>query len=80
MNYKRLKKYLIKDMRMSHVYQPIMIRNLIVNKGKADSEKIAKDLLAKFFTHAWFSHIFQFSYMDAGKILLGHQAWLHEVA
>ena len=45
MNYKRLKKYLIKDMRMSHVYQPIMIRNLIVNKGKADSEKIAKDLL-----------------------------------
>ena len=36
--------------------------------------KIAKDLLAKFFTHAWFSHIIQFSYMDAGKILLGHQA------
>ena len=45
MNYKKLKKYLIKDMRMSHVYQPVMIRNLIVNKGKADSEKIAKDLL-----------------------------------
>ena len=36
MNYKKLKKYLIKDMRMSHVYQPVMIRNLIVNKGKAE--------------------------------------------
>ncbi len=33
-------------MRMSHVYQPVMIRNLIKNKGKANSEKIAKDLLA----------------------------------
>ena len=31
---------------MSHVYQPVMIRNLLKNKGKADSAKIAKDLLA----------------------------------
>ena len=33
-------------MRMSHVYQPVMIRNLLKNKGTADSAKIAKDLLA----------------------------------
>ena len=33
-------------MRMSHVYQPVMIRNLLKNKGIADSAKIAKDLLA----------------------------------
>jgi len=32
-------------MRMSHIYQPVMIRNLIKNKGKANSESIAKDLL-----------------------------------
>ena len=32
-------------MRMSHIYQPVMIRNLIRNKGKANSESIAKDLL-----------------------------------
>ena len=31
---------------MSHVYQPVMIRNLLKNKGTADSAKIAKDLLA----------------------------------
>ena len=31
---------------MSHVYQPVMIRNLLKNKGSSDSEKIAKDLLA----------------------------------
>ena len=30
---------------MSHIYQPVMIRNLIRNKGKANSESIAKDLL-----------------------------------
>lgn len=30
---------------MSHVYQPVMIRNLLKNRGKADSSKIAKDLL-----------------------------------
>jgi ATP adenylyltransferase len=46
MNFKKLKQFLTKDMRMSHVYQPVMIRNLIKNKGKADSSKIAKDLLA----------------------------------
>ena len=27
---------------MSHVYQPVMIRNLLKNRGKADSSKIAK--------------------------------------
>ena len=46
MNFKKLKEFLTKDMRMSHVYQPVMIRNLLKNKGKADSAKIAKDLLA----------------------------------
>ena len=46
MNFKKLKQFLTKDMRMSHVYQPVMIRNLLKNKGKADSAKIAKDLLA----------------------------------
>ena len=30
---------------MSHIYQPVMIRNLIKNKGKANSESIAKDLV-----------------------------------
>ena len=46
MNFKKLKNFLTKDMRMSHVYQPVMIRNLIKNKGKANSSTIAKDLLA----------------------------------
>ena len=43
MNFKKLKQFLTKDMRMSHVYQPVMIRNLLKNKGTANSEKIAKD-------------------------------------
>jgi len=31
---------------MSHVYQPVMIRNLLRNKGRAESAEIAKDLLS----------------------------------
>jgi len=46
MSFKKLKKFLTKEMRMSHVYQPVMIRSLLKNKGKANTQKIAKDLLA----------------------------------
>lgn len=45
MHFKKLKQFLTKEIRMSHVYQPVMIRNLLKNRGKADSSKIAKDLL-----------------------------------
>jgi hypothetical protein len=33
-------------MRMAHIYQPVMIRTLLDQKGEADDEQIAKNLLA----------------------------------
>lgn len=38
-----LKKYLLEQMRMSHIYQPVMIRTLLQSKGVADKSKIAKN-------------------------------------
>jgi len=40
-----LKTYLTTKMRMSHVYQPVMIRRLLLNGGAADTQAIAKDLV-----------------------------------
>lgn len=43
--FEKLRTYLIKNMRMSHVYQPIMIKHLLENSGRAKAEEIAIDLV-----------------------------------
>jgi ATP adenylyltransferase len=45
MTFTQLKQYLQQTMRMSHVYQPVMIRRLLLNGGVADTQAIAKDLV-----------------------------------
>ncbi|MFM7311103.1 MAG: hypothetical protein ACKOZY_10880, partial [Flavobacteriales bacterium] len=45
MTFIELKDYLEHKMRMSHVYQPVMIRRLLLNGGEADTAAIAKDLV-----------------------------------
>jgi hypothetical protein len=45
MTFSQLKHYLQQNMRMSHVYQPVMIRRLLLNGGSADTQAIAKDLV-----------------------------------
>jgi hypothetical protein len=42
-----LKNYLTSTMRMSHVYQPVMIRRLFLNGGAADTQANAKMTLDK---------------------------------
>jgi ATP adenylyltransferase len=44
--YEKLFDYILKKMRMSHIYQPVMIRELLTQGGKADVEVIAKALLS----------------------------------
>lgn len=39
-----LKNYLEKQMSMSHIYQPVMIRTLLESEGVANKEKIAKSI------------------------------------
>ena len=43
--FEKLRTYLIKNMRMSHVYQPVMIKHLLENSGRAKAEEIAIDLV-----------------------------------
>ncbi len=43
--FKELREYLQLKMRMSHVYQPVMIRRLLLNNGVAKATEIALDLV-----------------------------------
>jgi ATP adenylyltransferase len=47
MKFQALRDFVSQKMRMSHVYQPVMIRSLIRAGGRAQIETIAKDLLAE---------------------------------
>ena len=40
--YKKLKDFLEKDMRMSHIYQPVMIKTLLKHGGSAEISRIYK--------------------------------------
>ena len=45
--FQRLRRFLLEEMRMSHVYQPVMIRELLRRGGAASTEAIARALLAE---------------------------------
>ena len=45
MTFSDLKDFLIDRMRMSHIYQPVMLMSLLKNGGVASVESLAKDLL-----------------------------------
>lgn len=45
MRYDELLKFIERDMRMSHVYQPVMLSTLLVHRGRASRETIARQLL-----------------------------------
>ena len=45
--YSRLLDFISRDMRMSHVYQPVMLRVLLENEGQASRSTIAKAFLAE---------------------------------
>ena len=44
--YQQLEVYIREQMRMSHVYQPVMLRVLLENGGTASTEDVAKALLS----------------------------------
>lgn len=45
MNFLELRDFISKKMRMSHIYQPVMIKSLLINKGKLTDIEIAEQLL-----------------------------------
>ena len=46
-SYNNLLQFITKDMRMSHIYQPVMLMELLRNKGTATTREIAKALLGQ---------------------------------
>jgi len=46
LTYQQLEAYICEQMRMSHVYQPVMLRVLLENGGTASTEDVAKALLS----------------------------------
>lgn len=46
-DYEKLKKYISEEMRMSHVYQPVMLLELLSNKGHSTVKQIAEAILRK---------------------------------
>jgi hypothetical protein len=44
--YRTLKHFIRDEMRMSHIYQPVMLMKLLQNRGKAKIRDIAKSLLS----------------------------------
>ena len=45
MTFPELKDFLMDKMRMSHIYQPVMLMSLLKNGGISSIESVAKDLL-----------------------------------
>ena len=46
-SFERLQDFIQKQMRMSHIYQPVMIRELLKGGGKANIRKIAEAFLVR---------------------------------
>ena len=46
MSYKILKDFLENRMRMSHIYQPVMILRLLSDNGRSDKQSIAESILS----------------------------------
>lgn len=47
MDFNGLKEFLLKHMRMSHVYQPVMIRKLLLDGGEASIRDLAVEILVR---------------------------------
>ncbi len=47
MSFRALKKFLLSDMRMSHIYQPAMIKALVARKGRCSTREIAAEILGR---------------------------------
>ena len=44
--FETLKRFLSEEIRMSHIYQPVMLKRIFINDGSASINEIAKDLLS----------------------------------
>jgi ATP adenylyltransferase len=69
-SFKRLRDFIQKQMRMSHIYQPVMLRELIQGGGKASIRKIAGAFLAS--DESQLEYYEQITKNMPGKVLSKH--------
>jgi diadenosine tetraphosphate (Ap4A) HIT family hydrolase len=69
-SFKRLRDFIQNEMRMSHIYQPVMIRELLKDGGKASIRKIAGAFLAR--DESQLEYYEQITKNMPGKVLAKH--------
>jgi ATP adenylyltransferase len=70
MTFSQLEIFITSNMRMSHIYQPVMIKCLLENEGKADDIHIAKQLLQ--FDPSQIEYYQDITNKMVGKVLRSH--------
>src|SRR5262249_43597746 len=71
MNFEQLIQFIERDMRMSHVYQPVMLRELLNRGGRATREDIARALLNE--DRSQLDYYSEITRNMPGRVLTNHQ-------
>lgn len=71
MSYEMLLDFIDKKMRMSHIYQPVMLMALLSNRGKCHEREIAKELLAR--DESQIEYYTQITNNMVGRVLRDHK-------
>lgn len=66
----RLKDFINNQMRMSHIYQPVMIKTFIENNGRAPVESLAMALLS--YDISQVEYYEKITHNIVGKVLRSH--------
>lgn len=69
--FQQLSRFIERDMRMSHIYQPVMLRELLRHKGKASVSEIAKALLNE--DRSQLEYYEQITKNMVGRVLTGNR-------
>ena len=76
--FEQLKEFLTKQMRMSHLYQPLMLRTLIEKGGSASLRDIASSFLAH--DESQIEYYMEITKRMPGPVLTRHQLVRREAA
>jgi ATP adenylyltransferase len=71
MQYKELVEFIGKKMRMSHIYQPVMLMSLLGNGGKCHENNIAKDIVSH--DQSQIEYYINITNNMVGKVLRSHK-------
>ena len=69
----RLNKFLTSEMRMSHIYQPVMIKTLLIKRGKVSSHEVGEAIVVALSEdRSWIDHYEDRARNMVGPVLCNH--------